>query len=226
VEGKTRESRYYYERLMKFHKRLGARIKTETIGNTIIDFLTLKDAVIYRGGYEMVSNQKLWRDIALNLNLTSKKAFSIYRNPLELIYTKWIEPFEKFSQSFKESVNGNLAETAILEESMNSQIPRNDETIQTNHPNLPNQAGKYNEKRESVDNNLPVVRMDIDGPYESDDSECNLDKERKCIYHKTMIISDENVKSDSQFSSNIPSKIDFFIEDNIFSLRGDEVYSL
>jgi hypothetical protein len=66
-----------------------------------------------------------------------------------------------------------------------------------------------------------MLPKDIDGRCESDDF---VDKDTKYKYLKTTNATDDESGRKSHFASTISSKeMDFFIEENIFSLQGDEV---
>ncbi|KAI6233876.1 JmjC domain-containing protein [Aphelenchoides fujianensis] len=85
-----RDRIFFVHELKAFWKNAGRDFKWSYIGNTYIDFVSLRDMVREAGGVEEVSNQRKWADFTAALGFDRSEARKIKEQ-----YTKWIEPFEE-----------------------------------------------------------------------------------------------------------------------------------
>jgi ARID/BRIGHT DNA binding domain len=87
---------------MIFHARSGSKLKPVVVDDKIVDFFHLKNSVAARGGFEQVTREAIWHEVANDLKIDARKqdALGIL---LKASYIKWIVPFEKFLTEYKES---------------------------------------------------------------------------------------------------------------------------
>jgi hypothetical protein len=95
IEGETRSSVHFIEKLQKFYQHIGAPLtKIPTLNGKPIDLFRLRKEVMKRGGHEQVEKTNSWRLIARVFSRGMKLATS--SSCMKSAYYKYIFPYEEY----------------------------------------------------------------------------------------------------------------------------------
>lgn len=101
LNGISRNSKNYFQKLRKFHAQIGNNLnKIPIVDKNPIDLLNLSKIVKDLGGFENVIKDKNWKKVARELGYTEINAASkwIYKS-VQGQYEKWIKPFEEYLEN-------------------------------------------------------------------------------------------------------------------------------
>jgi [histone H3]-trimethyl-L-lysine4 demethylase len=102
MEGKTRSTMSYLDKLDKFHRQQGTPLgKLPSLANQPIDLYQLKRSVDSRGGYKPVSTGKKWAEIGRELGYGAIKNVTSVSTALKNAYTKYLLPYEMYLEKAK-----------------------------------------------------------------------------------------------------------------------------
>ncbi|PVU93708.1 hypothetical protein BB559_003191 [Furculomyces boomerangus] len=105
LDGRNRIKKSYADQIAAYHEEKDQRpFKIPHLNKQPIDLSKLNQEVIARGGYDVVTVNKLWADIGRSLNYDVKACTSL-SNTLKNVYLKIILPYEEDTQISKDSKN-------------------------------------------------------------------------------------------------------------------------
>jgi hypothetical protein len=102
MEGATRSTMSYLDKLAKFHRQQGTTLaKLPSLDRQPIDLYGLKRAVDSRGGFTSVCNTKKWAEIGRELGYGAIKNVSSVSTALKNAFQKYLLPYELYLEKAK-----------------------------------------------------------------------------------------------------------------------------
>jgi hypothetical protein len=95
IEGKTRSSVHFIEKLQKFHQHIGSPLtRLPTLNGRPVDLYRLRKEVMNRGGHEQVEKTNGWPAMGRLFSKTLKLSTS--SSYIKSAYYKYILPYEEY----------------------------------------------------------------------------------------------------------------------------------
>jgi len=102
MEGATRSSMSYIDKLEKFHRQQGTTLnRLPQLNNQPIDLYQLKRAVDTRGGFKSVCDNRQWADVARELGYANTKNIAGASTTLRSAYQRYQLPYETYLEKAK-----------------------------------------------------------------------------------------------------------------------------
>jgi ARID/BRIGHT DNA binding domain len=102
MEGATRSTMSYLDKLAKFHRQQGTTLsRPPLLDKQPIDLYQLKRAVDSRGGFKHVSSEKKWTDVAQDMGYGSTKNMASISTGLKNAFQKYLLPYETYLEKAK-----------------------------------------------------------------------------------------------------------------------------
>ena len=102
MEGATRSTMSYLDKLAKFHRQQGTSLtRLPSLDKQPIDLYQLKRAVDTRGGFKDVCNMKRWAEIGRELGYGSIKNVTSVSTTLKNAFQKYLLPYETYLEKAK-----------------------------------------------------------------------------------------------------------------------------
>ena len=102
MEGATRSTMSYLDKLAKFHRQQGTTLtRLPSLDKQPIDLYQLKRAVDARGGFKDVCNSKKWAEIGRELGYGSIKNVTSVSTALKNAFQKYLLPYETYLEKAK-----------------------------------------------------------------------------------------------------------------------------
>jgi [histone H3]-trimethyl-L-lysine4 demethylase len=102
MEGATRSTMSYLDKLAKFHRQQGTTLtRHPSLDKQPIDLYQLKKAVDSRGGFKEVCNMKRWADIGRELGYGGIKNITSVSTALKNAFQKYLLPYEMYLEKAK-----------------------------------------------------------------------------------------------------------------------------
>src|SRR5271170_2111455 len=101
MEGATRSTMSYLDKLAKFHRQQGTTLTRPFLDKEPMDLYQLKRAVDARGGFKEACNGKKWSEIGRELGYTQTKNPSSVGTGLKNAFQKYLLPYETYLEKAK-----------------------------------------------------------------------------------------------------------------------------
>lgn len=102
MEGETRSTMSYLDKLAKFHRQQGTTLtRPPTLDKHPIDLYQLKRAVDSRGGFKEVCSNKKWAEVGRELGYGSTKNITSVSTVLKNAFQKYLLPYETYLEKAK-----------------------------------------------------------------------------------------------------------------------------
>ena len=102
MEGATRSTMSYLDKLAKFHRQQGTTLtRPPSLDKHPIDLYQLKRAVDARGGFKEVCNNKRWAEVGRELGYGSIKNVTSVSTVLKNAFQKYLLPYETYLEKAK-----------------------------------------------------------------------------------------------------------------------------
>src|SRR5579862_4750502 len=102
MEGATRSTLSYLDKLAKFHRQQGTTLtRLPTLDGKAIDLYAMKKSVDAKGGYRAVCTDKKWAEIGRDLGYGTTKNISAVSAGLKNAYQKYLLPYETYLEKAK-----------------------------------------------------------------------------------------------------------------------------
>ena len=102
MEGATRSTMSYLDKLAKFHRQQGTTLtKPPTLDKQPIDLYALKRAVDARGGFKTICSDKKWAEVGRELGYGGIKNVTSVSTSLKNAYQKYLLPYETYLEKAK-----------------------------------------------------------------------------------------------------------------------------
>jgi [histone H3]-trimethyl-L-lysine4 demethylase len=102
MEGETRSTMSYLDKLAKFHRQQGTTLtRPPTLDKQPIDLYQLKRLVDARGGFKDVCSNKKWAEVGRELGYGSTKNITSVSTVLKNTFQKYLLPYETYLEKAK-----------------------------------------------------------------------------------------------------------------------------
>src|SRR5579859_5018806 len=102
MEGATRSTMSYLDKLAKFHRQQGTTLtKLPVLDKQPIDLYALKRAVDVRGGFKTICSDKKWAEVGRELGYGGIKNVTSVSSSLKNAYQKYLLPYEMYLEKAK-----------------------------------------------------------------------------------------------------------------------------
>ena len=157
MEGATRSTMSYLDKLAKFHRQQGTTLtRPPSLDKQPIDLYQLKRAVDARGGFKDVCNNKKWAEVGRELGYGLIKNVTSVSTSLKSAFQKYLLPYETYLEK---------AKPEFLREMGLTPSPQQERKFESNtssgmRRNLMEQIRKVVEQGERMDDGDDEVKME------------------------------------------------------------------